>query len=61
MVFSLSVDDLTEEGEAVGAYGVTFTNVAGSVSVPTIMVTGTGVCIQLSQTLLEENFLHFHA
>ena len=54
MVFSLSVDDLTEEGGAVGAYGVTFTNVAGSVSVPTIMVTGRGVCIQLSQTLLEE-------
>ena len=41
-LFSLAVDDLTKEGGALGAYGVTFTNVKGSVKVPEITVIGKG-------------------
>ena len=44
-IFSLSVDDLTEGGGALGAYGVTFTNTAGSVSVPETRVTGRGTVL----------------
>ena len=39
-LFSLSLENLTE---ALGAYGVTFTNVAGSVSVLEIRVVGPGM------------------
>lgn len=51
-VFSLSVDDLTEEGGALGRYDLTLTSADGktTVSVPEITVTGRGM-IQTLQNL----------
>ena len=45
-IFTLTLDDITDDGTVVNSYGVTFSNVAGSVSVPETRVTGRGIFIQ---------------
>ena len=41
-LFSLMVNELTDDGKDLRAYGATLTNVADSVSVPDTVVTGRG-------------------
>ena len=58
-LFSLSVENLTEAGGTLGAYGVNFTNVAGSVSVPEIRVVGPGMEI-LIIALEDPSLVHIY-
>ena len=51
-IFTLTLDDITDVGTVVNSYGVTFSNVADSVSVPETRVTGRGTIVHHSHNVI---------
>ena len=59
-IFTLTLDDITNDGTVVNSYGVTFSNIAGDDSVPETRVTGRGIVDNIPCTCIYIHSTYVH-